>query len=127
MEINKFLYKIWRIFLWLVAIVCALILIILFYNSTKVPSLNRDWSDDSKILPDIEISNNLISVKNIRDWRYKKDEVVSTQYYDEVFDVSKIEKAYFLINPFGKWEGVGHTFFVFEFSDGKSISVSIEA
>ena len=32
-----------------------------------------------------------------------------------------------LFNPFGKWEGIGHFFFIFEFEDGQTISVSIEA
>lgn len=93
----------------------------------KKPSLNRDWTDDAQVLPDVTINEKNISVKNIRDWRYKKDETVSWNYYDEIFDLDKVEKAYFLFNPFGKWEGVGHGFFMFEFSDGKTVSISVEA
>jgi len=93
----------------------------------KQPSLDRNWTDDAKILPDVTISDSTINVKNLRDWRYKKSEVISDAYYEETFDLDKIDKAYFLLNPFGKWEGVGHTFFLFEFTDGKTVSVSVEA
>jgi hypothetical protein len=63
----------------------------------------------------------------MRDWRYGYKEVRSRDYYDTTFDPQKVSRAYLLLNPFGKWEGVGHAFFVFEFEDGESVAVSIEA
>ena len=103
-----------------IAVVCTII-------SLKTPRLDRNWEDDSKLLPSITISTSTVSVNNIRDWRYEKDKVVSSRYYNDTFDLKKIDKAYLLFNPFGAWEGVGHSFLVFTFTDGKSISVSIEA
>lgn len=100
----------------------------LFYIfSNKKPSLDRNWSEDSKILPNITITDNTVDVKNLRDWRYGNGAVLTRNYYNESYDFTKITKAYFLVNPFGKWEGVGHTFFLFEFSDGNSVAVSVEA
>lgn len=111
--------------------VCVIILIVLsaiiIITVIKKPSLDRDWTDDARILPDITIGTSTIEVKNIRDWRYEQGKVISNNFYNETFDLDKIGKAYFLINPFGKWEGVGHTFFLFEFNDGKTVSVSVEA
>jgi len=114
-------------------LVAILILVIIFVvavfvtNILKTPSLDRDWAEDSKILPSISISENIIEIKNIRDWRYEEKKIISKDYYDETFDLDKIEKTYLLFNPFGKWEGIGHFFFVFEFEDGQTVSVSIEA
>lgn len=110
-----------------IRIILLALLIFVLFIFFKQPSLERNWTEDSRILPDITISDSTITVKNLRDWRYTQGEVISKDYYEETFDLDKIEKAYFLLNPFGKWEGVGHTFFVFEFSDGKSVSVSVEA
>jgi hypothetical protein len=104
-----------------------LTLILSIFIFSKKPSLERNWTEDAKILPDVTITDSTIHIKNLRDWRYTRGEVISKTYYEETFDLEKIEKAYFLLNPFGKWEGVGHTFFLFEFSDGKTISVSVEA
>jgi hypothetical protein len=107
----------------------AFLALIIFsiFTFTKKPVLNRNWTEDARILPDITITDSTLIVKNLRDWRYKQGEVISKEYYEETFDLDKIEKAYFLLNPFGKWEGVGHTFFLFEFEDGKTVSVSVEA
>lgn len=113
-----------KIFLQISIIIC--ILISLFFLLKK-PSNERVWTDDAKVLPTFTISSSTVEVKNIRDWRYAKGEVMSKEFYSEIFDGEKIKQVYFLINPFGKWEGVGHTFFLFEFEDEKTISVSVEA
>jgi hypothetical protein len=113
--------------LWLLIITLSAIFIIAFIVSLKTPRLDRDWQEDSAILPDINISTSTVHIANLRDWRYEKDKVVSMNYYDETFNLSEITHAHLLLNPFAKWEGVGHSFLVFEFEDGKSVSVSIEA
>lgn len=106
-----------------------LLTIILTVSTFKKPLLDKNWEADSKILPSINFSDDgkLVSIKNLRDWRYEKDKVVSYNYYDETFDLNKVKNSYLLFNPFGQWEGVGHSFFVFEFEDGKEVSISIEA
>ena len=108
-------------------IVLASLTALLIFVSYKKPVMDRDWQDDSKILPTFSISTSTIEIKNLRDWRYEKDKVVSKNYYSETFDIKNLSKAYLLFNPFGQWDGVGHSFFVFEFNDGKTVSVSIEA
>ena len=98
-------------------IVCLLILIALFaFVFYKKPVMNREWQDDSKILPAFNIGTSTIEIKNLRDWRYEQDKVVSKNYYDETFKIDNLTKAYLLFNPFGQWDGVGHSFFVFEFN-----------
>jgi hypothetical protein len=103
------------------------ILIFILYIFLKQPTHSKTWSDDAQILPDVTFSTSTITVKNVRDWRYTQGKVISKDFYDETFNPEKITGAYFLLNPFGKWEGVGHTFFLFEFEDGKTISISVEA
>lgn len=112
-----------KIFLGIVLIV----VIIIITNFIKTPSLNRDWSEDSKILPNINISGDVVEIKNIRDWRYEGENIISKDYYDDIFYLDKIKNTYLLLNPFSKWEGIGHSFFIFEFEDGNTIAVSIEA
>jgi len=119
--------KIIRIILWVLVAILSIIFLTAFFVSLKTPRHDRNWEDDSKILPHITISTSTVAVGNIRDWRYEKDKVVSMDYYDDTFDLEKIKGGKLLFNPFGAWEGVGHAFLVFEFEDGKTISISIEA
>lgn len=123
----NFIRKVISICLWIAVAVLSALFLTAFFVSLKTPRLDRDFEEASKILPDITISSSTISVARIRNWRYEANKVISKEYYDESFDVSKMKQAKLLFNPFGKWEGVGHFFFVFEFEDGKSVSVSIEA
>ncbi len=104
---------------------------IYFFILNKIPSLHKDFEEASEILPDITVPSStdvsMVTITSLRDWRYEKGGVVSRAYYDETFDLEKMENVTLLFNPFGKWEGIGHSFFVFTFSDGKSVSVSVEA
>lgn len=111
------------IFLILILILTLFIISVSF----KKPSLDKKWTEDALVLPNITFSTSTIEVEHLRDWRYQRGTVVSKDFYTDTFDIEKITKAYFLLNPFGKWEGVGHTFFLFEFSDGKTVAVSVEA
>ncbi len=119
--------KFLKLLLRLLLILAVLIVIIYILSLFRRPSLNRDWADEAKILPNFTITDNTIEIRNLRDWRYEFGKVISKNYYDEVFDLDKISGAYLLFNPFGQWDGMGHSFFVFEFEDGKAVSVSIEA
>lgn len=121
------LKKILKIILLVVSVGIILVVGVAISNNLKTPSLSRDWAEDSKILPDVSINENVIEIKNIRDWRYLPGKIVSKDYYNDTFDLNKIESAYLLFNPFGKWDGIGHSFFIFTFEDGKEISVSVEA
>ena len=33
---------------------------------------------------------------------------------------------YYIVEPFGDWEGAAHTFFSFEFEDNQFVSISVE-
>lgn len=124
---KKFFKRFPKFCFYLVVLTLFLILLVTMTNIIKTPSLNRDWSEDSKILPNITFEGDIIKIKNIRDWRYDEKSIISKNYYDDFFDLTKINNIYLLFNPFGKWEGIGHSFFLFEFEDGKTISVSVEA
>lgn len=97
------------------------------FASLKIPLLNRNWSEESQILPSVTFSTSTVTIKNIRDWRYSSTTPIAKDYYDETFDLKKLDKVYFVLSTFGPWVGIAHTFFVFEFSDDKAVAFSIEA
>jgi hypothetical protein len=47
-------------------------------------------------------------------------------YYDETYDLSKIESVDFIVETFGSFRGMAHTLLSFGFSDGKRVAISVE-
>lgn len=116
-----------KIILKIILSIIFLIVLITIINFIKTPSNDRVWVDDFAILSYSEIKNNNITIYNIRNITYEKDEPYTIEYYNKSFDLNKIDKVYFMFEPFSAWSAVAHTFLTFEFSDDSYISLSVEA
>lgn len=102
-----------------------ILLLILIYLIPQ-PSHERDWTIDQKILPYAEIDGNLVKIYNVRNFNYRSVTDYDPAYYDAVYDLDKIKNMYYIVEPFGDWEGAAHTFFSFEFEDDQFVSISVE-
>lgn len=91
----------------------------------KKPSNNRNWSSDQQILPYAEIDGPLITMRNIRDFKYTSENNYTPHYYDKTFNIDDIKTVYYNITPFHKVKSA-HTFLSFEFEGGNFISISVE-
>lgn len=97
-----------------------------FWYFSQVPSLDRDWNDDQKILAEISFSGTKIGLKNGRNFDYKSEKEYTIDYYDTHFDTTKLSRAWYIIEPFGERDGPAHTMLAFDFSDGQHVAVSAE-
>lgn len=106
----------------------ALIFIFLLFVIYWIPrpSHDRNWATDQKILPYAEIEENLVKIHNVRNFNYRSVTDYDIAYYDAVYDLDKIKNMYYIVEPFGDWEGAAHTFFSFEFEDNQFVSISVE-
>src|SRR3989344_1147614 len=102
---------------------CLFVLIVWLSIS---PSNKRNWNTDQAILPSAEIEGNLIHIHNIRNFPYRSTTDFTPAYYDKTFDLTKLKKIYYIVEPFSNWEGSAHTFVSFEFESSQFISISIE-
>lgn len=93
---------------------------------SKKPSLERDWTLDQKILSSISFSWNIVNIKNIRNFKYFSEDNYEANYYDENYDLDKIESLYYIIEPFSEYNWPAHTMFSFWFTDWKYLTISIE-
>lgn len=124
----KALKKVLKVLGYVVLLAVLIITLTLFIVSFKKPSNDKNWDSAVKVLPEISINKNNVTINNLRDFSYSaKDKVDKEAYYNDVFDTRKIKDVYFLVNPFAGHPSFAHTFFSFVFSDGKTVSVSIEA
>lgn len=90
------------------------------------PSNDRDWSLDQSVLPYAKINDNLVTIHNIRNFTYASTTSYTPDYYNKTFDVSKIKKVWYIVEPFSGFRGSAHTFLSFEFENETFIAVSIE-
>ena len=128
------LRKVWKIilFLWywiqrifLLVFLISLMVLLAWWLSQK-PSNYRDWNLAESILPQISFSGRTVSIKNVRNHQWTSDKEFVPGYYDEVYDLNKIETLYYMIVPFSNFDGPAHTMLSFGFSDGKKLVVSAE-
>lgn len=89
---------------------------------------NGNWRDELSRQSTAEFDGNKVTVRNVRNFRYSQDENNNTAgYYDQAYDLDKILKIWYVVDPFKEQQYAAHTFLSFEFSDGKFISITIEA
>jgi hypothetical protein len=88
------------------------------------PSNDRDWERDMAVTTETIINGNLITIKGVRDAKYRTSDDYDLSYLTNTYNVNKLEKAYFFTNPFGSLSA--HTMLGFEFSDGQKVVLSVE-
>ena len=90
------------------------------------PSNDRNWTEDQKILPYADIKNNLITIHDIRNFKYESTNKYTPSYYDKTFDLDKIKSVDFILEPFSEFSGAAHTFLSFGFENDEYVAISIE-
>lgn len=91
------------------------------------PSHNRIWSDEVAVLSPVRLTPEVITIEQIRDWRFDTSGPLDQKYLSADFKLSQLKRTWFVVEPFGAWDGIAHTFFIFEFEDQPSVSFSVEA
>jgi hypothetical protein len=89
-------------------------------NLFTKPSHTRNWNADQAILPSVQFNTqnpNLVTVSNIRNFRYSSTTAYEIAYYDKTFDLSRLEKVWYIVEPFSGIPGSAHTMLSFEFAD----------
>lgn len=93
--------------------------------STLEPSNARDWTPEVALLPRAEIDDELVTVRNIRNFDYRSETDFTARYYDKTFDLRRLESVdLFAIY----WMGphIAHTIVSFGFEGGDYLAFSIE-
>ena len=90
------------------------------------PSNDRDWNKDQAILPSAVVKDNLVLIKNIRNLSYTSTSTYLVNYYDRTFDLNKLKKVWYVVEPFSGYVGAAHTFLSFEFEEDRFVAISVE-
>lgn len=106
----------------LLTILCALIV---GYISVR-PTNTADWSLDQQVLPSATISNDLVTIENVRNFRYTSTSDYTPDYYTKTYNLDKIKTVDYIVEPFGEFSGMAHTFLSFGFEGDRYVSISVE-
>ena len=90
------------------------------------PDIKRNdiWKKGYNKLAKIDVDWNKLFFQNIRDMDHKNFE---EHYFDDSFDLDKLDKIVLYSIPFGLKKWLSHLILEFKFSDGKNIFLSVEA
>ncbi len=122
---NFSLKKILRKFF--VLLLCFFI-IFFIWQATKKPPIDGDWQEQLTTASTAEFNGDLVTVKNVRNFRYyPKEENMHPDYYDKTYDLGEISRVWYVTEPFNENESAAHTFVSFEFNNGDFLAISIEA
>jgi hypothetical protein len=113
------------LYFFLIAVALIVCLFVIVHFSTKA-SNDRNWNDDQSILPTAEIKDNLVAIHSIRNFSYISTTDYTRAYYDKTFDLNKIKKVWYVVEPFSGIPGSAHTFLSFEFENNQFVSISVE-
>ncbi len=108
-------------------LVCFLIIFVTWQGLKKVP-IEGDWQEQLKVISTAEFNGGLVTVKNVRNFRYYPTEKdMHPGYYDKTYDLTQIKKVWYVSEPFNENQSAAHTFVSFEFNNGDFLAISIEA
>ena len=107
------------------AVFFALFAIVLSGYFAMKPSNDREWQPDVARLPYAHIDGNRVTVHNIRNCDYRSETDYTARYYDQTFDVLKLDTIdLYLVNWGIKY--ISHTMISFGFQGNQYLCISIE-
>lgn len=107
-----------------VLLICVLVLCVVYFF--KQPTNTADWSLDQQILPSVTISNERVTIENVRNFKYTSTGEYIPGYYTKTYDLTKITSVDYIVEPFGDFSGAAHTFLSFGFEGGEYVAISVE-
>lgn len=86
-----------------------------------------DWEVGMDRLPTIERVDDQITIRNVRNFQHGCFGEYDPAFETRTFSLSEVETIDFIVVPFSFARGLAHTMTSFGFSDGRYITISVEA
>ena len=92
----------------------------------KKPSNECDWAPSVAKLPQVQVKGDLVSIANVRNFKYKSADDFDVAYYARTYDASKLETLWMALSYWDGNRDIAHTIFSFGFENGDYLAVSNE-
>lgn len=90
------------------------------------PSNDRDWVPNQSVLPHAEILGSRVTIRSVRNTRYRSAEDYTPAWEDRTYDLDRLVRVWYVVEPFSDWAGAAHTFLSFELDGPEFVSISVE-
>ena len=114
----------WK-FVWLSLVVFSMLVLLFIF--TRQPSNGREWAVGYAVMPYGEIEGDVVSIYNIRNFTWISEDEALVSYFNESFNLSSMDKGYFLVETWMELDAVAHIMFSFEYGNGSYFVVSVES
>lgn len=94
--------------------------------SARRPSNDRDWVEEQRVLPEADIQGEKVLIRNVRHAQFFSYRDCLVDYYDQTYDLTKLESVDFVMIPFADNRAIAHTLLSFGFAGGEHVGVSVE-
>ena len=113
---------------WLGLFLGLVVLVFVAWQGLKKPLVNGDWQTQLAVPSAAEFNGNMVTVRNIRNFRYGPEEAnMHPGYYDATYSLDTLKQVWYVTEPFNGQEYAAHTFLSFEFEGDKFLAITIEA
>lgn len=107
-------------------VAAALFLCVLVWFFTRTPGSDKQWTPDVARTPGITVEGDLLTVRNVRHFRYGASETdVAPRWDTRTYDLSKLRRVDYILS-YWAGEAIAHAMVSFGFDDGQYLTVSIE-
>lgn len=96
-----------------------------FWWQSLAPSNDRPWQRDVAVRPSATLDGNLITLHNVRNFKYRSEFDYTPSYYDKQVRLDELVGVD-LIATYWMGPAIAHVFLSFAFADGQHVAVSIE-
>jgi hypothetical protein len=93
----------------------------------EAQSVGRVWRPDLAILPFAEFHDNEITIRHVRNCRYRTEEDYDVRHYDLRFSLNDVASVDFIVVPFKETTLLAHTMLSFGLRSGQHFCISVEA
>lgn len=90
------------------------------------PSNRRKWNTSQERLATARLDGDILTISNVRRWRWKRGSPPKEIWDEGVYDLRKITGLDFTVSRFGLRGLAAHTMLIFGFSDGQRLVLSVE-
>ncbi len=103
----------------------VLIFFVIAWWTQIKPSNNRYWTADVAQLPSAHFDGDLVTIKNLRNFKYTSETDFTENWEERTYDLSKVKSFNVFLSYWGpKW--MAHAISSWEFEDGQHLAISIE-
>lgn len=97
------------------------------FSQKEAQSMGRVWRPDLAILPFAEFRGNEITIRHVRNCRYRTEEDYDVRHYDLTFKLDDVVNVDFIVVPFKETSLLAHTMLSFGLRSGEHFCISVEA